>query len=165
MTEFLYFQSLLASVFSSLLSSWGWGTSPEVLASINRVARDHSRCCHLSTPGSASAGVGVGKQERKRDKGQYLSQEKHLRIEDTLHCAPVDGSKGRWKGPSWPPVSGNSDQARFHSSQSPRYSEHWTAGLLQVLPTDCPRPSSAQAQRLRLEHAHCAWGHSRLTLD
>lgn len=66
MTEFLYSQSCLASAFSLSLSSSGLGTVPEVLASMNRVTKAQRRCCHLSTPGSASAEVRVGQREREK---------------------------------------------------------------------------------------------------
>ena len=65
MTEFLYSHSLLASAFSLPLNSSGLGACPDVLASINRVTKDHRRCCHLSTPGSASAACDVSERERE----------------------------------------------------------------------------------------------------
>lgn len=66
MTEFLYSQSLLLSALSLSLSSWGWGAVPGALASMKRVTKAHRRCCHLSTPGRASAEFHVRKRDRER---------------------------------------------------------------------------------------------------
>lgn len=96
---FLYAQSLRASALSSLLSRWGPGPSPEALASMKRVAKDHSRCCHRSTPGSASAAeVSANERERETRGNEWVTLELRKAPGNCGHTGlhPGDGSTGRW---------------------------------------------------------------------
>lgn len=120
MTEFLYSQSFLLSALSLSLSTWGWGAIPEALASIKRVTRAHSRCCHRSTPGRASAGFHVRRRERERETRERLmgfspSPERHV-------CVETRVTVPRWElwGPPWLPASRSSAQHGLRLIPEPR---------------------------------------------
>lgn len=151
---FLYSQSFRVSALSLLFSCWGLGTSPEALASMKRVAKDHSRCCHLSTPGRASAAVAsVDERERKTRGNDWVTPEPQKAPVNRGHTwlCLVDGAMGRWM--VLPGRCHLGTQTRAIPSDL-RRSEHQAARLLKVPPTTV---SALRDQKLgqNVPTAHC----------